>query len=234
MASDVLKNFRLRILDQILPLEDIEVILISLVSHLNAYFYDSKSGYENRKIFGSFLRRTAIPPQSAIDMLYILPHDLLRYIERNGPQSDIRVLDLFRQIFRDTSWKVSLDSLTGTVLVKTENLHSVKIWPVFEAHHQEYFRLHSSDWNAFGAFRPNSLDRNFVIENDMSGQNLLLLCRSIRHWAAQNQVPIHGFLIDCLATDFIRTSPYRKFSNAYQDCLLRDFFLYLSKIYKPD
>jgi len=230
MANDALKYFRFRMLDQIPELEELEIQLESLISHLNTYFYDSKSGYENRKIFGSYLRRTALSPQSAIDLLYILPHDLLRYIDGSGSQSESRILDLFIQIFRDTPWHVALESLTGTVRVKADYKTSIKIWPVFEARHQEYFRMHTSNWNAFGSFRPHSLDQIFANENDMSGQNLLLLCRSIRHWAAQNQVTMSGFLIDCLATDFIRTSPYRKFSNAYQDCLLRDFFFYLSKI----
>lgn len=36
-------------------------------------------------------------------------------------------------------------------------------------------------------------------------------------------------MIDCLAMTFIRSSPYRKLSANYHDCLLRDFFFFLSQ-----
>ena len=55
------------------------------------------------------------------------------------------------------------------------------------------------------------------------------LCRMIRAWKDQWNVPMGGLLIDTLAYRFLIDWKYRNNSFTYYDWLTRDFFEYLSK-----
>lgn len=59
--------------------------------------------------------------------------------------------------------------------------------------------------------------------------NLRNLCRMVRAWKEQNNVPIKSCLIDTLACRFLEDWRNKDKSYLYYDFMSRDFFEYLSK-----
>lgn len=71
----------------------------------------------------------------------------------------------------------------------------------------------------------NSLNKN-------TNQNLKRLCRMMRAWKTECNVPMSGILIDTLAHQFLSTWIYKDKSFLYYDFMSRDFFEFLKNIDK--
>lgn len=71
----------------------------------------------------------------------------------------------------------------------------------------------------------NSLNKN-------TNKNLKRLCRMMRAWKTECNVPISGLLIDTLAYQFLSTWKYKDKSFLYYDFMSRDFFEFLKNIDK--
>ena len=66
--------------------------------------------------------------------------------------------------------------------------------------------------------------------NTATNKNLKRLCRMIRAWKNNCNVPLNGILIDTLAYKFIKNWEYKEKSYLYYDYMSRDFFEYLMNI----
>jgi hypothetical protein len=60
-------------------------------------------------------------------------------------------------------------------------------------------------------------------------QNLVPLCRMMRAWKNEWNVPIGGLLTDTLAYQFIENYEHRTKSYVYYDYICRDFFKWMSE-----
>lgn len=230
MYIDVFRTLRARMLGQCPPVGTLEAYVGPVLSHLNSYFYESKSPHENGRIFGSYVRGTALPMQSAVDLLYVLPQSLFSYLDRNFAESDARLFELIQQIFKGSQWSVEKASTYDNFYVRNMQPYPVKIWPVIDRLANDYLLLSSLAKRNTETFNPFAIEKAYANEVIVSNGNLLFLSRSVRLWALENQVPLSGFMIDCFAFHFIANSLYRKFAQIYHDCLLRDFFNYLANI----
>jgi hypothetical protein len=65
--------------------------------------------------------------------------------------------------------------------------------------------------------------------NAACNYNLIPLCRMVRAWKSQWDVPIKGLLIDTLAYQFIDGWEFKDKSYLYYDYMCRDFFCYMSR-----
>ncbi|PKE38404.1 SMODS domain-containing nucleotidyltransferase [Macrococcoides caseolyticum] len=68
------------------------------------------------------------------------------------------------------------------------------------------------------------------IRNDFTNKNLKKLCRMMRAWKSENNVPISGMLIDTLVYHFLTNYEYSSKSYVYFDRISRDFFKYLKEL----
>lgn len=64
--------------------------------------------------------------------------------------------------------------------------------------------------------------------NSICNSNLVPLCRMMRSWKNNWNVPIGGLLIDTLAYQFIEYYEYRDKSYVYYDYMCRDFFKWMA------
>lgn len=63
--------------------------------------------------------------------------------------------------------------------------------------------------------------------NALTNKNMQQLCRMVRAWKDEHNVPMSGLLIDTLAGRFLRNWKYRDRSYLYYDWMTRDFFNFL-------
>lgn len=66
--------------------------------------------------------------------------------------------------------------------------------------------------------------------NKDTNKNLKRLCRMVRAWKGECNVPMSGILIDTLVYKFINDWEYKDKSYLYYDFLSRDFFKYLNDL----
>lgn len=230
MDYDLLREFRDSI--ENLKIEEfmIDAAIDPIRSHLNTYFYDTTHIDRKTQIYGSFFRGTAIAEFGQINVLYILPDNLRAHISTRQPDAHSWMTDLLRIIFAGTPWPVEFDEVSKTYLISKTGSWPIRLKPVFFLDYDRFATLEVLNNQNTHVFRPFIAEQRFRAINLSSNRNLEILAKTARYWVRENKVALGGFLIDCLAMSFMQTSPYRRFSNRYQDCLLRDFFFYLSNL----
>lgn len=229
MNYDILRSFRHSIDRRRVEDHVIEDAVQPLQSHLNLYFYDNQ--YADRKsfVFGSFRRGTAIPEFSHIDLFYILPEKLRLHFAETAFDTSSLLSDLLNQIFNGTRWTALYDPSSMTFSVPETQPWPTRIKFGFKIDEHRFLATPPKWTGSNGIFQPFIADATFRSANFHSNRNLEILTKTARYWVHTNHVPMSGFLIDCLAMTFIRSSPYRNLSINYHDCLLRDFFFFLSQ-----
>jgi hypothetical protein len=230
MYNDLLREFRESVENQ--KIEDfmIESVIDPIRSHLNLYFYSTKHIDRKTQIYGSFYRGTAIVEFGVIDILYILPDNLRSHISLRQSDAYTWTAHLLRQIFSGTQWSIEFDEISNSFLISGTSSWPIRLKPVFFLNDDRFATLELLSASSTQVFKPFVAEGHFRAMNFNSNRNLEVLAKAVRYWVHANNVPLGGFLIDCLAMSFMKTSPYRRFSSRYQDCLLREFFFYLSNI----
>lgn len=228
MDYDVLRELREIVENQKIEEFMIDAVLDPIRSHLNLYFYNTKHIDRKSHIYGSFYRGTAIAEYAEINVLYILPDNLRTHISPSQTNANPWMADLLRQIFSGTQWTVEFHEISKTFLISGTHSWPVRLKPVFFLNDDRFATLELLSTSNTQVFKPFIAENSFRAVNMYSNRNLEVLAKATRYWVHANKVPLGGFLIDCLAMAFMQTSPYRRFSSLYQDCLLRDFFYFLA------
>lgn len=230
MNFDILQTFREKIEQQKIEDYALEAAIDPVRSHLNTYFYETKYVNQKSKIFGSFLRGTAVQGLNTLDLLYVLPEHLRLHIAQTDGRGYFWLSDLLDRVFAGSGWVTAPDIQSHSFVVRNASPWPIKLMPVFQLSDELYLTLPISQHDGGVFFRPFLIDAAFRTQNLNSNRNLEILVKTVRYWVATNIVPMSGFLIDCLAMEFMTGSPYRRFSSEYHDCILRDFFRYLSEL----
>ena len=178
---------------------------------------------------GSYGRGTAIHV-SDIDILYILPWTY--YTKYNSYQSNGQsaLLQAIRDSIKQT-YPVTYVSGDGQV---------VKVWFSDDVEFEVVPCLEYSDGSGFcypdtnngGSWKstnPKPEINAINVWNSLTNNNLKRLCRMIRAWKDNCNVPMGGLLIDTFAYRFLSSWEYKDKSYMYYDWMTRDFFKFLSE-----
>jgi hypothetical protein len=103
-----------------------------------------------------------------------------------------------------------------------------EVLPAFLNQDESYRFPDSNNGGSWKFCNPKAEMDAFRQRNISSSNNLVELCRMVRAWRDQNNVPMSGMLIDTLAYQFIENWAYRDKSYLHYDFLTRDFFEYLA------
>jgi hypothetical protein len=102
-----------------------------------------------------------------------------------------------------------------------------EIVPAFICDDNSYTFPNANDGGSWKKTDPKPEIKAIRDRNADCNSNLVPLCRMMRAWKKEWNVPIGGLLIDTLAYQFINTWEHRDKSCVYYDYMSRDFFQYM-------
>jgi hypothetical protein len=201
----------------------------NITRRLNADFWDSTSETAHSLYVGSYGRNTAIHGFSDLDMLFRLPY--VMYEKYNGYSSNGQsaLLQEVKGSIEKTYSRTSIRADGQVIVVPFTDGISFEVVPAF-VNKDDSFTF--PDANGGGMWRVTNPKPEIAAIRDRNSDcngNLVPLCRMMRAWKREWNVPMGGLLVDTLAYQFMGDWEYRDKSYLYCDYLSRDFFLWLSE-----
>ena len=194
----------------------------SITKRLNKDFRNIDNDYSNSLYVGSYGRGTAIHV-SDIDMLYILPwgyYDRYDSYDGNGQSA---LLQVVKNSIAKTYWNTEIGGDGQVVQVSFSD-----VVPCFEYTDGSFCYPDTHDGGSWKTTNPRPEINTINSWNNITNKNLKRLCRMVRAWKDNCNVPMGGLLIDTFAYRFLKDWENNDKSYGYYDWMTRDFFNYLS------
>lgn len=206
---------------------DIETRCKAITKRLNIDFYNLFSDTEHRLYVGSFGRDTAIGV-SDLDVIFILPY--LTYVRYNNYQynGQSALLQSVKDSIRKTYPSTQIGGDGQVVIISFSNGMKFELVPAFENKDGSFTYPDSNNGGRWKITNPKPEISAIANRNVLCNGNLKRLCKMMRAWKNNWDVPLGGLLIDTLAYNFINNWKYRDKSYFYYDWISRDFFFYLA------
>lgn len=178
---------------------------------------------------GSYGRGTAIDT-SDIDMLFVLPYAVYKQYNSYVGNGQSALLQAVRSSLQKT-YSTSYIKGDGQVIVIsfTDGI-TYEIVPCFENEDGSFIFPDSNGGGSWRTTNPRPEMNAISSMNSITNKNLRRLCRMIRAWKEEHNVPMGGLLIDTFAYNFIKNWEDRDKSFTYYDWMTRDFFKFLSEV----
>lgn len=196
-----------------------------ITKKLNSKFRDVDSHSQYRLMVGSWGRHTAIDGISDLDMIYILPPELKSVLHsRHGTQ---KTLSLAKEaiIERYPETTVRIDRLVVVVDFKD---FKFEIQPCFEEQDNSFLYpdTYSDTWKKTD---PRKEIYEMCDLDTKTDGNARVLCRLMRAWKRKHEIQMNGLLLDTLVWRYFSGIDSYKNSGFALECMIRDFFDYLSQ-----
>lgn len=200
----------------------------AITRRLNTDFWDTTSDTSHSLYVGSYGRNTAINGFSDLDMVFELPSALYYKYNTYQGNGQSALLQAVRASMEKTYSSSSIGADGQVVVVSFTDEITFEVMPVFTNKAGSYTYPDSNDGGKWGTTNPRPEIQAVRERNDACNGNLIPLCRMMRSWKRQWEVPIGGLLVDTLAYQFIIGWSYRDKSYLYYDFMCRDFFEYMA------
>lgn len=206
---------------------DIEDRCKAITKRLNLDFYNSSSDTNHKLFVGSYGRNTAIGV-SDLDVIFILQNSVyLRYnnYQYNGQSVLLQVVkNYIRKTYPDTD----IGGDGQVVVISFSDGMKFELVPAFENQDGTFTYPDSNNGGKWKITNPKPEISVIASRDILCNGNLKQLCRMVRAWKNNWDVPMGGLLIDTLAYNFIGNWEHRRKSYFWYDWMSRDFFLYLA------
>lgn len=199
-----------------------------ITGQLNTDWWSTASDTAHSLYVGSYGRDTAINGISDIDMAFWLPYaDYKRYDEYNG-NGQSALLQAVKNSIKKTypSTELAADGQVLTVTM-TDGM-KIEVLPCFENTDDSFTYPNANKGGSWQTTNPRAEINAMRKRHEGVNYNLRPLCRMMRSWKNNWDVPMGGLLIDTLAYQFIENYEYRDKSYTYYDWMCRDFFDYMA------
>jgi hypothetical protein len=143
-------------------------------------------------------------------MVFELPSDLYYQYDQHQKNGQSALLQAVRTSMRRTYSSSEIGGDGQFVVVNFTDGISVEVVPVFENKAGAYTYPDSNGGGTWKTTNPRAEIKAVKERNDACNRNLVPLCRMMRAWKKQWDVPIGGLLIDTLAYQFIENHQYRE------------------------
>lgn len=201
-----------------------------ITKRINLDYYNSSSETSNSLYVGSYGRGTEIFI-SDIDIIVQLPYATYAKFDKYSGNGQSALLQEVKDVIQKT-YSTSFVKGDGQVIgINFTDGINFEIVPGFL--NTDYKSYTYPDTNSGGSWKTTDPRSEIEAMNAMNGstnKNLKRLCRMIRAWKDNCNVPMSGILIDSLAYKFIKDWDHRVKSYTYYDWMSRDFFEYLKNI----
>lgn len=201
----------------------------SITKRLNKDFRDTDSEILNSLYVGSYGRGTAIHV-SDIDMLYVLPWNYYTKYNSYLGNGQSALLQVVKESIKQTYPFTYISGDGQVVKVWFSDGVEFEVVPCFEySDGSGYCYPDTHNGGSWKTTNPKPEIEKINTWNNITNKNLKRLCRMIRAWKDNCNVPIGGLLIDTFAYRFLKDWKYNDKSFIYYDWMTRDFFKYLSE-----
>ena len=200
----------------------------SITKRLNKDFRDIDSEVLNSLYVGSYGRGTAIHV-SDIDMLFILPWECFSKYDSYYGNGQSALLQAIKESIEKTYWNTYVSGDGQVVKVSYSDGIVFEVVPCFEFSDGSFFYPDTHNGGSWKITNPRPEINAINMLNNNTNKNLKRLCRMIRAWKDNCNVPMGGLLIDTFAYRFLKDWEYNDKSFLYYDWMTRDFFKYMSE-----
>ena len=197
-----------------------------ITKSLNKEFRSLDSSTSNQLMVGSYGRGTAIRGISDLDMLYTMPASVRGDIK--GEEGPRKALSRTREalLSRYPNTAIRVDQCVVAVQFRDFRF---EVQPVFE-NADESFSYPDTHAEAWKVTKPREEIEAIRTYDGLTRGNLRNLCKIARAWKNEHGIPMGGLLIDTLAYNFMQsTAAYDDVTTVTYDCMVRDFFKFLSE-----
>ena len=196
----------------------------AITRRLNRDFWNTTSDVSHSLYVGSYGRNTAIEGFSDLDMIFELPSDVYFQYDRHQGNGQSALLQAVRNSMQRTYSTSHVGADGQVVSVSFQDGITFEVVPVFNNRAGSYTYPDSNGGGSWETTKPRPEIQAIRDRNNACNQNLVRLCRMMRAWKGQWNVPIGGLLIDALAYQFMECYEHRGKSYLYYDFMCRDFF----------
>ena len=200
----------------------------NITKRLNKDFRGIDNDYLYSLYVGSYGRGTSIHV-SDIDMLYILPWEYFYQYDSHKGNGQSALLQAVKNSISNTYRNTDIGGDGQVVKVSFSNGIEFEVVPCFEYSDGSFYYPDTHDGGSWKTTNPKPEIDTINFWNNITNKNLKRLCRMIRAWKDNCNVPMGGLLIDTFAYRFLKDWENNDKSYFYYDWMTRDFFKFLSE-----
>lgn len=201
----------------------------AITRRLNTEFWNTTSDTSHSLYVGSYGRNTAVEGFSDLDMVFELPSDLYFQYDKYSSNGQSALLQAVRNSMQKTYSTSRIGGDGQVVVVSFQDGITFEVVPVFTNKVDSYTYPDSNGGGSWKTTNPRPEIDAIRTRNNVCNGNLFWLCRMMRAWKKEWDVPIGGLLVDTLAYQFIENWQFRDKSYMYYDYMCRDFFKWMSE-----
>lgn len=200
----------------------------AITQRLNTDYWSTTSDTAHSLYVGSYGRNTAIQGLSDLDMIFQLPYSVYEKYRSYTGNGQSALLQAVKTSIEKTYSRTSIRADGQVILVPFTNGITFEVVPAFINDDNSYTFPDANEGGSWRKTNPRPEIEAIRARNKACNGNLVPLCRMMRSWKQQWNVPIGGLLIDTLAYQFIENYVNRDKSYFYYDFMCRDFFNWLA------
>lgn len=200
----------------------------SITKRLNTDFWATDSDTSHSLYVGSYGRNTAIQSTSDFDMIFQLPYSYYEKYSKYNSNGQSALLQEVRTSIKKTYSATDIGADGQVIEVSFADGVTFQVVPAFINRNNSYTYPDSNAGGRWKTTNPKPEIEAIRDRNKECNNNLIPLCRMMRSWKKEWDVPLGGLLIDTLAYQFIVDWKYRDKSYAYYDWMCRDFSDYVA------
>ena len=196
----------------------------AITRRLNTDFWETTSDTSHSLYVGSYGRNTAIHSTSDVDMIFELPSSIYRRYDQHSGNGQSALLQAVRTSVKKTYSSTDIGADGQVILIPFADGITFELVPAFVNKDDSYTYPDSNGGGRWKTTNPRPEIAAIRARNTACNNNLVPLCRMMRSWKKEWNVPIGGLLIDTLAYQFSIDWEHRDESYFYYDYMCRDFF----------
>jgi len=201
----------------------------NITRRLNSDYWTTTSDTAHSLYVGSYGRNTAIQGISDLDMIFQLPYSVYEQYNNYSGNGQSALLNAVKTSIEKTYSTTSIRADGQVILVPFNDGITFEVVPAFINKDDSFTYPDSNNGGRWRTTNPKPEIEAIRARNAVCNGNLILLCRMMRSWKNEWNVPIGGLLIDTLAYQFIESYTYRDKSYLYYDFFCRDFFKWMAE-----
>ena len=200
----------------------------TITRRLNTDFWDTNSDTSHSLYVGSYGRNTAIEGFSDLDMIFRLPFSVYERYDAYIGNGQSALLQEVKSSLVKTYSTTSIGADGQVILVRFTDGITFEIVPAFINNDDSYTYPDANSGGSWRKTNPKPEINAIRDRNNACNGNLVPLCRMMRAWKSEWDVPIGGLLVDTLAYQFIDGWQHKDKSYLYYDYMCRDFFSFMA------
>jgi hypothetical protein len=177
---------------------------------------------------GSWLKNTKIRPPRDVDIYFYLPKSVYARFAQRTDNRQSAILQEVKGVLENTFRRTDMRG-DGQVVMVNFDSYAVEVAPVFELESGQFWICDTHDGGSYKPSDPNAELQELDRVDAGANRNLRPLVRMLKTWQSECDVPLKSFMLELLASEFLRSWPHRLHGLFYYDWMVRDFLQFLSQ-----